>query len=71
MNCERGREELGDLAFIQARDSGSMGWDCDRGDNQIQGAFVGERQLIVFLREELNTNSLKHKRNLKGIYWLI
>lgn len=23
MNSERGREELGDLAFIQARDSGS------------------------------------------------
>lgn len=32
MDCKRGREELGD--FIQARDNGSLGQDCDRGDDQ-------------------------------------
>lgn len=33
----------------------------------IQGAFWRERKLIVFEREEPNTNSLKHKRSL----WLM
>lgn len=38
---------------------------------QIKGAFGRERQLIDFKREELNSNSLKHKRNSKGVYWLL